>query len=338
MVALLDILSEASYLRLGVPCSFVDESPRQGGSHTVFKIVFEDSVEWAARVGHDPNNWENELRAVKTFQCLKQQCTAIRAPTLLYSSKHPVLYSEWVNGAPLAIWNLQVPQVQREALLDDMADFLLQVWTARAPPDLTVAQPTLYSHWLTESLDRALRRTLNGTAKWGDAVNYLIMRSMIPGYAIQFDQYTGIAFAHGDLRAHNIMKSDTFRLTGVIDWDWMYMAPLPAAIHHPWFIADTPGWNNDGVRVGETFGEDRAYLEAAIERLERLRGLPHTVSALLRGSGERLLFQSAFHFQGIHERFVEANCHWTERHLKSARSELDTVLHLYPDLGEKSGA
>jgi hypothetical protein len=118
----------------------------------------------------------------------------------------------------------------------------------------------------------------------------------------------------------------------------MYVAPLPAAIHHPWFIADTPGWNNDGVRVGETFGEDRAYLEAAIERLERLRGLPHTVSALLRGSGERLFFQSAFHFQGIHERFVEANCHWTERHLKSARSELDTVLHLYPDLGEKSGA
>jgi hypothetical protein len=46
----------------------------------------------------------------------------------------------------------------------------------------------------------------------------------------------------------------------VIDWDWMYVAPLPAAIHHPWFIADTPGWNNDGVRVGETFGEDRAYL------------------------------------------------------------------------------
>jgi predicted unusual protein kinase regulating ubiquinone biosynthesis (AarF/ABC1/UbiB family) len=37
---------------------------------------------------------------------------------------------------------------------------------------------------------------------------------MIPGYAIQFDQFTGIGFAHGDLHAHNIMKSDTFRLTG----------------------------------------------------------------------------------------------------------------------------
>ncbi|CAG8887071.1 unnamed protein product [Penicillium egyptiacum] len=115
------------------------------------------------------------------------------------------------------------------------------------------------------------------------------------------------------------------------------MAPLPAIMHHPWFIADVPGWNNDGVSVGETFGGDRDYLEAAIHRLERLRDLPHTVSTLLRGSGERRFFQSAFHFQGIHEKCVEANCHWIERHLKAASSELDTVLDLYPELGEEDG-
>ncbi|CAG8887069.1 unnamed protein product [Penicillium egyptiacum] len=125
MVNLRDILSEASDLRLGVPCLLVDETPGQGGSHTAFKIVFEDSVKWAARVGHDSNNWKNGLRAVKTFLCLKQQCTAIKASTLLFSSKHPVLYSERVSGAPLAIWNLQIPQIQREVFLDDMADFLL---------------------------------------------------------------------------------------------------------------------------------------------------------------------------------------------------------------------
>ncbi|CDM30461.1 unnamed protein product [Penicillium roqueforti FM164] len=72
-----------------------------------------------------------------------------------------------------------------------MTDFLLQMWTARAPPDLTIVQPCLYSDWLTESLDRGIRRTLNGTAKWGNAIDYLIMRSMIPGYAVRFDQYTG---------------------------------------------------------------------------------------------------------------------------------------------------
>jgi hypothetical protein len=48
----------------------------------------------------------------------------------------------------------------------------------------------------------------------------------------------------------------------------MYISPLPAIIHHPWFVADISGWNNDGVPVGQTFGEDRAYLG-------RLRDLPN---------------------------------------------------------------
>ena len=116
------------------------------------------------------------------------------------------------------------------------------------------------------------------------------------------------------------------------------MAPLPVIIHHPWFIADIPGWNDDSVLAEKTFSEDRAFLEAAIEKLEHVRDLPHTVSTLLINSGERLFFQSAFHFQRIHERFVEANCPWTERHIKAARSELDTVLDLYPELGEKDAA
>lgn len=35
MVTLPDIVSEASYLHLGIPCSFVDESSRQGGPHRI---------------------------------------------------------------------------------------------------------------------------------------------------------------------------------------------------------------------------------------------------------------------------------------------------------------
>jgi hypothetical protein len=43
-----DILSEASHLRQGVPCSFAVEGLYRGGSQRVFKIVFEDSVQWTA--------------------------------------------------------------------------------------------------------------------------------------------------------------------------------------------------------------------------------------------------------------------------------------------------
>jgi hypothetical protein len=87
----------------------------------------------------------------------------------------------------------------------------LQLWSTAAPS--VPEQTSLYSAWLTESLDRGLRRTLNGTARWGDAIDYLIMRSMIPKF-VEFDEYIGVGFAHGDLNAHNIMINDDFHLTG----------------------------------------------------------------------------------------------------------------------------
>lgn len=214
MATLPDLLSGASHLRLGVPCLLADEDPYHGGSHSVYKIVFEDSVQWAGRVGHDSSNWRNELRTIESFQRIKQQCPEIRAPNLFFKAEHPVLYSEWVSGEPLAIWNFQIPLNKRQRLLDDLAEFLLQLWTTSAPPALAPSQDVRYSVWLTQSLDRGLRRTLTGTARWGNAVDYLIMRSMIPNYAAEFDQYTGLGFAHGDLNAHNVMKGDDFHLTG----------------------------------------------------------------------------------------------------------------------------
>ncbi|KAL5356848.1 hypothetical protein BJX96DRAFT_143493 [Aspergillus floccosus] len=335
MTDALGMLSEASRLRLGIPCALSNESPRVGGSHLVFKIVFEDSVRWAARVSDDPTNWTNELRAIRQFQHIKKQCPEIKAPDFFVGEEHPVVYSEWVRGTPLAIWNSQIPSLKRQRLLDDLAEFLLQLWTTPVPSVLGQEKSCLYSVWLTESLDRGLRRTLTGTARWGNAVNYLIMRSMISKYAAAYDKYAGIGFAHGDLNAHNIMKSDNFHLTGVIDWDWISVAPLPAIIHHPWFIADIPGWNNDGVSEGESFALDRRYLENSIREKETSQHLPLTVSMLLRDSGERLFFQSAFHFKTIHEEFVKMHCPRTEKNIRAARSQLDTVLRLYPELGDE---
>ncbi|KAJ6126082.1 hypothetical protein N7471_010575 [Penicillium samsonianum] len=334
MAGSLDLLSEASRLRLGVPCSLADEHPCHGGSHRVFEVVFEDSVRWAARVNTDSNNWKNELRAVRQFQHVKQQRAEIKAPNLFVEAEHPVLYSEWVSGKPLAIWNFQIPLVKRQRLLDDLAEFLLQLWTTPVPSAFVAEKNCLYSVWLTKSLDRGLRRTLNGTARWGNAIDYLIMRSMIPNYAAEFDKYTGIGFTHGDLNAHNIMKSDDFHLTGVIDWDWMSVAPLPAIIHHPWFIADIPGWNNDGVAEGESFTEDRLYLEDSIKKKELPQHPPLMLSTLLNDSGKRLFFQSAFHFKDVHESFVKTHCPRTEKNIRAARSQLDTVLRLYPELGD----
>ncbi|BAE59179.1 unnamed protein product [Aspergillus oryzae RIB40] len=170
------VLSEAFRLHQVVRCSLAEEDPCQGGSHKVLKVVFGDSVQWAARLCHDPNNWKYELRAVKMFQHIKQTHPDIRAPSVSFKAENPVLYSD--------------------------------------PPDFIPEQNPRYSAWLTESLDRGLRRTLTGTARWGDAIDYLIMRSMIPEYAGEYDKYTDVGFAHGDLNAYNIMKDDDFHLTG----------------------------------------------------------------------------------------------------------------------------
>ncbi|GAB1204333.1 hypothetical protein APSETT445_002985 [Aspergillus pseudonomiae] len=208
------LLSEARCLREGVRCSLADEDPCQGGSHKVFKVVFEDSVQWAARVCHDPNNWKYDLRAVKLFQHIKQSHPDIKAPGVFFKAEHPVLYSEWVSGEPLAVWNSQIHLNKRQRLLEDLAEFLLQLWTTEVPPNFMPEPKPRYSAWLTESLDRGLRRTLTGTARWGDAIDYLVMRSMIPDYASEYDKYTDVGFAHGDLNAYNIMKNDDFHLTG----------------------------------------------------------------------------------------------------------------------------
>lgn len=211
----LSMLTEvASRLRLGIPCVLADQSPCLGGSHRVFKIIFVDSVQWAARVSDDSFNWKNELRAVWQLRHIKKQRPMIKAPDLFVDEEYPVVYSEWVSGKPLAIWNFQIPLLKRQRLLVDLADFLLQLWTTPVPSALAQEKSRLYSTWLTESLDRGLRRTLRGTARWGNAINYLIMRSMIPDYAAKYDGYSDIGFAHGDLNADNIMKSEEFHLTG----------------------------------------------------------------------------------------------------------------------------
>ena len=206
-----NLLAKASYFRPGFRCSLANEAPSHGCSHTVYKIIFEDSVQWAARVCHDPSDWPYELRATEMFQHVKQECPDIRAPNIHFEAECPILYSEWVGGKALATWNSQIPLVKRQRFLDDLAEFLVQLWTT-PPLDSAVRPKTPYSVWLTESLNRGLRRTLAGTARWGDAIDYLIMRSMILSHAIECDKYIG--FAHGDLNAHNIMIDDDFHLTG----------------------------------------------------------------------------------------------------------------------------
>ncbi|KAJ5083023.1 hypothetical protein N7532_012066 [Penicillium argentinense] len=267
MAELLGLLAEASRLHSGMKCWLVQERAHRGSSHDVFRIEFSDSTQWAMRVCRGPHDWPAELRAVKTLDQIKHRHPRIRAPQV-HGTKHPVWFMEWIEGSPMESWSRELSQRARQGFLDDMADFLLQLWSTPAPVPTYPTPVTPYSAWLTDSIDRGLRRTLSGDARWGDAMDYLIMRSMVAYYSIAVDEYTQIGIAHGDLSTHNIMVDSSLRVTGVIDWDWLYLAPLPAVIHHPWFIADVPGWKKDWNHDGQTFEWDREYLELAEKQLQ----------------------------------------------------------------------
>lgn len=108
-------------------------------------------------------------------------------------------------------------------------------------------------------------------------------------------------------------------------------------IHHPWFIADVPGWKSDWVQEGQTFEEDRSYLERVIQAKEKERKLGSRVSRLLRGSKDRMFFQAAISMPGIHEHFVELHCARTDANMAIARNQLRIVLSLHPEWEEEKG-
>lgn len=108
-------------------------------------------------------------------------------------------------------------------------------------------------------------------------------------------------------------------------------------IHHPWFIADIPGWKNEGVGEREVVIDDRLFLEAAIRQKENSRQMPLAVSTLICDYGKRLFFQSSFHCKEIHEEFVKTNCTRTKETMEAASAQLTYVLSLYPDLVDTEG-
>lgn len=114
-----------------------------------------------------------------------------------------------------------------------------------------------------------------------------------------------MAVRHGDLNALNILVNES-GISGIIDWDTALILPLPAVVNHPLFIADIPGWNNDGVSEGTTFEKDRHFLEEEIRKLSAASTLPHAshIPELLESSYERQTFELSLRNKKINEEWA----------------------------------
>ncbi|CEJ85716.1 hypothetical protein VHEMI03867 [[Torrubiella] hemipterigena] len=133
----------------------------------------------------------------------------------MYADAHSrIILTEWIDSEPLTVWNSQISLDTRHSFLASLADFSIQLWTAPVEPELAVDKTSSYSAWLTNSLDRGLRRTIQGTARWGSTIDYLIMRSMVRRYSKDLDGGQILGFAHGDMNAHNVMRTKDFQLAG----------------------------------------------------------------------------------------------------------------------------
>lgn len=155
-----------------------------------------------------------DLRAVEKLQYVKEHRPNIPAPSIFVDKENGIAYMEWVRGEPLSVWNSEIALSDRRRFLDGLAEFLLQLWTVPVPANFVTGTECSYSAWLTKGVDRGVRRTLNKMARWGNAVDYLIMRSMIPDYAAELDTCTEFEFSHGDMHAYNMLKTEIFELTG----------------------------------------------------------------------------------------------------------------------------
>lgn len=112
---------------------------------------------------------------------------------------------------------------------------------------------------------------------------------------------------------------------------------MPAVVQFPWFVADIPGWNNDGVQVGETFERDRDYLVSMVEERERRRGSSSIISTILQSARTRQYFQAALHTKGVHLQYVKEHCYRTSANLDAALCELEKFVVANPEFEGSPG-
>jgi hypothetical protein len=116
----------------------------------------------------------------------------------------------------------------------------------------------------------------------------------------------------------------------VVDWDWTFEAPIPAVIQFPWFMADIPGWHNDGTIAGDDFEEERCFLTQALRSKEQSTFGNNFLSNLLVDARERQRFQSAINHRDVHLDYIKSDKRFQEAKLKDLRPTLEVFLVKHP--------
>lgn len=158
---------------------------------------------------------------------------------------------------------------------------------------------TGYVHIILYHYRKVLSLSLSGRNKKGKGVAPSFLPSLPPFFSFS---YLPPCLP---VSINSLTPQKKFEISRIIDWDTASFVPAPAAIHHPLFIANIPGFYT-GVPETMDFAPDRAYLEAAIRMLSSSseRDSANHIADLLASSFERQFFEMALRNRRINEEYV----------------------------------
>lgn len=79
--------------------------------------------------------------------------------------------------------------------------------------DIPHDSPVNATEWLTESIDRGIRRSLK-KRRYSDVIDYLIQRAMVPAFVEPECDNAPWVFMHGNLRYDNILVDENYNIQG----------------------------------------------------------------------------------------------------------------------------
>ncbi|KAF4553271.1 Hypothetical protein D9617_7g029980 [Elsinoe fawcettii] len=302
--------------------------PMKGHSNHIHQAVDIDGRVLCIRIPVDTDAGALAAEGHYLLEKVNRQCPALLAPTV-YAVDNLYLILDFIPGEPLGSWSRRLLDLsQKKKYLDEIARFCFTLWTTKVDEE---DSRLTYSQWLYDLVDKGLKRALTQTnSRWGDPIHFLTRRVMVDRFTVR-DEVASSLVRHGDFNAWNVIV-DGGSITGIVDWDTARIVPAAAAIHHPLFIADVPGWLNDGNEKDESFEDDRAYLESAIVELHGKSSDALWIQSLLQTSYERQFFELSLYNQKVNEKYISIKLVDIECDRGLMQSHFETFLQRNTDL------
>ncbi|KAI9821475.1 MAG: hypothetical protein M1832_003322 [Thelocarpon impressellum] len=344
------LLAAASTLAGDAQCHFAPFSAPQGQGYVLLIIEFPSlATRWVARFPLDQYDSFREF-CVVPLEYVARRYPRVPAPRIHgyvdagSDVQNPVgaayVLLDWVEGASVPPWDAHSPSAAvKEKILHQIADLMLDLILG-GPPDEEIifygvpegtpkGIPVSTTAWLTESVDRGLRRALRQQNS-ALAVDYLMQRAMIPRYVVAEHDTSPWAVMHGDLHGGNIIVNEDSSIRGVIDWDFTSATPLQVAATFPKLLENVPGGAPPEIPESLAYVDlsaDKASFLRILAAKEKARANGNTaITTLVESSSERKFFEMSLHRRAVHREFVERFCARTRENVLAASAQVEPFL------------